>query len=387
MKKLVQSCRTFSRTSRSPSRVSILRDAWKRLRGWRRIRFTMGGALFSIGSLAIGFAAVNTGNNLLYLLFGAMLGFIALSGWLSERILRQLEIRRHTPRGVTVGKPIRLTYYVTNRKRLFPTLAVYLIEEGLAEAAFIGRVGAGDSVTVGSENHFVQRGVYPLETLTLSTSFPFGLFTKERDVPQLGELVIWPRTDRPVHLPAPPGGRGRPQFFDSWGSTPGARGEYRGLREYRVGDDPRDVHWRTTAKIGTPVSRDYDRDTTDTVRICLDTREEPGDAAEAAIEVAAAVAAQAYRVGRRFGITTCTSDLAPGGGSGQLERVLDLLARVDFDPSAPRLAPPIDPMGCILVSPSGARRGSYGAYIDPAGSLRETPHSHAGVNEADWRAG
>ncbi len=338
----------------------------------------MGGALFSAGSLAIGFAAVNTGNNLLYLLLGAMLGFIALSGWLSERILRRLEILRRTPRGATVGRPIRITYHVTNRKRRFPTLAVYLIEDGLPVPAFISRVGAGDSVGVASENLFVQRGVYPLETLTLSTSFPFGLFTKERDVPLPGELVIWPRSDRPVHLPTPPGGRARQQLSDSSGSAPGARGEYRGLREYRVGDDPKDIHWRSTARIGTPVTKEYDQDATETVRICLDTCGKPGDAAEAAIEVAASLAAQAYRVGRQFGITTCTSDLAPATGSGQLERVLDLLARVDFDPSAPDLAPPIDPMRCVLVSLSSARRSAYGAYIDRADGSGRTAYSPAG---------
>lgn len=367
--------------------LTTLREAWRKLRGWRRIRFTTGGALFSAGSLAIGFAAVNTGNNLLYLLLGAMLGFIALSGWLSERVLRGLEIRRRTPRGVTVEKPIRITYYVTNQKRLFPTLAVYLVENGLPEPAFISRVGADESVTVGSENFFIQRGVYPLETLTLSTSFPFGLFVKERDVPLPGELVIWPRSDRPVRLPAPPGRRGRPQFSDSSGGAPGARGEYRGLREYRAGDDPRDIHWRTTAKLGRPVTREYDLDAAEVVRICLDTRGEPGEAAEAAIEVAAALAAQAYRAGRQFGMTTCTSDLAPGGGSGQFERVLDLLARVDFDPSAPRLAPPVDPVRCVLVSLPGAKRGSYGAHIDPAFTAAGAPLFHAGVGEVDRRAG
>ena len=348
--------------------LTVLREVWKRLRGWRRIRFTTAGTLFSAGSLAIGFAAINTGNNLLYLLLGAMLGFISLSSWLSERVLRRLQIRRRTPRGVTVEKPIRITYYVTNRKHLFPTLAVCLIEKGLPEPAFISRVGAGDSVVVSSENHFVQRGVYSLETLTLSTSFPFGLFTKERDVPLPGELVIWPRSNRPVRFLAPPGGRGRQQFSDFMGAAPGARGDYRGLREYRVGDDPRDIHWRTTAKIGTPVTREYAQDATETVRICLDTRAEPGYAAEAAIEVAASLAAQAYRGGRRFGITTCTSDLAPDGGFGQLALVLDLLARVDFDPSAPHLAPPIDPMYCVLVSPSSARKESYGAYMKAVGN-------------------
>ncbi len=367
--------------------LTVLRKAWKRLRGWRRIRFTAGGALFSAGTLAIGFAAVNTGNNLLHLLFGAMLGFIALSGWLSERVLRQLEIRRRTPRGVTVDRPLRISYKVTNHKRWFPTLAVHLIEEGLPETAFIGRVGAGESTDSGSQNQFVHRGVYPLETLTLSTSFPFGLFTKERDVPLPGELVIWPRSDRHVRLSAPPGGRGRPQFSNSSEGTPTARGEYRGLREYRAGDDPRDIHWRTSAKIGIPVTREYDYEANETIRICLDTRALPGEAAEVAIEVAAAVAARAYRRGRRFGLTTCTSELDPGGGSGQFERVLDLLARVDFDPFAPHLAPPIDPMRCVLVSLSSALGASYGAYIVPAAGPKETPYVHAGVSESKRRAG
>ncbi len=39
--------------------LTTLRDAWRKLRGWRRIRFTVGGAVFSVGSLAIGFAAVD----------------------------------------------------------------------------------------------------------------------------------------------------------------------------------------------------------------------------------------------------------------------------------------------------------------------------------------
>ena len=47
---------------------------------------------------------MNTGNNLLYLLLGAMLGLIAVSSWLSEQAIRGLEIKRLTPRGVTVGR-------------------------------------------------------------------------------------------------------------------------------------------------------------------------------------------------------------------------------------------------------------------------------------------
>ncbi len=339
--------------------------AWRRLRAWRRIRFTAAGAVFTAGAFAIGLAAVNTGNNLLYLLLGAMLGVIALSGWLSEQAIRGLEIRRLAPRGVTVGRPVRVTYHVINTKRWLPTLATYLIEGGLLGTAFIMRLVAGGSVTVRSENVFVRRGVYPLVHLTVSTSFPFGLFTKERDVPLPGELVIWPRTDRPVSLPTAPGSGSLPHFSEGSGGVLGARGEYRGLRDYRPGDDPRDIHWRTTARTGKPVIREYDQDASETVWICLDSRDEPGDPAEAAIETAASLAARAYHAGRRFALATCAGHLEPGTGSAQMERVLDALARLEFKPSGPRLDPPVDPDQCILISLSGAGRSLYGAVVGP----------------------
>ncbi len=345
--------------------LDSLRDIWRRLRPRRRIRFTAGGAVFAAGAFAVGLAAINTGNNLLHLLLGAMLGFIALSGWLSEQALRGLELKRRTPQGVTVGRTVRITYHVTNRKRRFPTLAVYLLEEGLPGAALIARLDAGESITVRSENHFIRRGIYPLEAITLSTAFPFGLFTKERDVPLPGELVIWPRADRPVPMPAPPGRGNRPRYSDASGLTLGARGEYRGLREYRPGDDPRDIHWRATARTGEPVLKDYDEDGAETVWICLDTRDEPGDPAEGAVEAAASLAARAFQEGRQFALATPAGYVDPGTGTGQLERVLDILARVDFQSSGPRLAPPTDLARCVLVSISGVGRSSYGAYVSP----------------------
>jgi len=344
---------------------TILCDTWRRMRAWPRIRFTTGGAVFTAGAFAIGFAAVNTGNNLLCLLLGAMLGFIALSGWLSEQALRGLEVRRRTPQGVTVGKTLRIVYHVINGKRRFPTLAVHLLEDDLPGAAFIGRLDAGEAITVRSENHFIRRGIYPLNALTLSTAFPFGFFTKERDITLPGELVIWPRADRPVALPAPPGGRNRPRYSDTSGVTLGAGGEFRGLREYRVGDDPRDLHWRSTARTGEPVMREYDQDSADTIWICLDTRDEPGDRAEDAVETAASLAARAFQEGRRFALVTPAGYVGAGTGSGQLERILDVLARVDFRQSGPRLSPPTDPASCVLVSISGSGRSSYGAYVPP----------------------
>ena len=206
-------------------------DAWARLRAWRRIRFTSGGAAFTVGALLVGLSAMNTANNLLYLLLGAMLGLIVVSSWLSEKAILALEVRRSTPRGVTVGHEVRIQYEVANHKRRLPSLAVELREQGLPMAAFVSRVGAGEETVARSSNRFIRRGIYPLGTLTVSTSFPFGLFFKERDVELPGELVIWPRHDRALRAPAPGAGRSR-ALGVALARAMGTRGDYRGLREY-----------------------------------------------------------------------------------------------------------------------------------------------------------
>jgi uncharacterized protein (DUF58 family) len=128
------------------------------------------------------------------------------------------------------------------------------------------------------------------------------------------------------------------------------RGEYRSLRGYRAGDDPKDIHWKSTARLGAPVTREYDRDGSETRWICLDTRTEPGEAAETAIEIAAALAARAAQERRPFALVVGGLVLEPGDGPAQLERALDILARVDCSPSHPAPAPPVDPGACVLVS-------------------------------------
>jgi uncharacterized protein (DUF58 family) len=330
------------------------RDAWRRLRAWRRLHFTAGGLVFSLGSFAVGFAAMNTGNNLLYLLLGAMLGFIAVSGWLSEQVIRGLHIERHVPRAVTVGQEIRIGYEVTNRTGRLPSLAVELSEDGLPGAAFLPHVAVGETVRTRSFNRFLRRGVYPLGTLTVSTAFPFGMFRKERDVEIPGEIIVWPRTDRPTRLVASGAGRRARTGVNIRGAA-GHRGEYRSLRAYRVGDDPRDIHWRSSARLPTPVVRAYERDGAETRWICLDLRGPTrGEAGEVAVEAAAALAARAMAESRPFALVAGAITVPPGDGGGQLERVLDALARADFRPDAPLPQPPVDSGSCVLVSVEGA---------------------------------
>jgi hypothetical protein len=256
------------------------RDVWRRIRSWRRISFTSGGFVFTVGAFAVGFAAMNTGNNLLYLLLGSMLGFIVVSGWLSEKAISGLRFERVTPRAVTVGQPMRLKYHVQNIKTRLPSLAVEIHEAGLPESAFLAYVAAKGSAEARSANSFVRRGIYPLRAITLSTCFPFGMFLKQRDIDLPGEVVVWPRSDRNVRAPSPDGGK-VPRMGASAKGAVGHRGEYRTL-------------------------------------------------------------------------VTPDGVIDPGEGHGQLERVLDALARVDFGVDEHLPSPPVDPTTCILVSVDGA---------------------------------
>jgi uncharacterized protein (DUF58 family) len=325
-----------------------LAEAWRQLRAWRRIYFTGFGLAFTLGTVAVGFAAMNTANNLLYLLLGSMIGFISVSSWLSEQAIRDLTVERRTPRSVSVGQECRLTYDVRNEKRFLPSLAIELVETGLPNRAFVAHLAGRESGTARSVNSFVRRGTYPLRTITLSTSFPFGLFRKERDVEVPAEIVVWPRTDRPVREPHTAGGRAQRAGPAARG-MPGARGEYRSLRGYRPGDDPRDIHWRSSARSRNPVIREYDTDGAETRWICLDTREEPGEAAEVAVEVAAALVARAAAQQRPFALVAGDILLEPGHGAAHMERALDILARVDFSSSAREPAPPVPHSSCVLV--------------------------------------
>lgn len=334
------------------------------LRPPRRLRPTRFGAAVLATTLLVGPAAVNTGNNLLHLLLGALLGFIAVSGWLSEQVLRGLRVRREVPRGVVAGGAGRIGYHVTNEKRRLPTLAVDIGELRAGVRGFIPRLPPGETRSVRVRAPYARRGVYELEGVTLSTAFPFGLFRKSRDLREPGELVVWPRADRPVREVRLSGRPGRRTGSPSRGRGSG-RGEYRTLRTYRPGDAPRDVHWPSTARLGEPVVRVYDRDEARATWICLDRATEPGERAEAAVEVAAALAGRAHRRGEPFGFVTQGSTVDAGRGTAHVEAVLDALARVTFAPDAGAVVPPVAYEECVLVAPEPPASSPFGDALAP----------------------
>lgn len=341
----------------------------------RRLRFHRAGWIVSTAAVVLGLAAMATGNNLLYLLLGAILGLIALSGWLSELTLRCVRVERRVPHGIEAGVTSRIRYEVSKEKALLPSFALEVGERESPARGFVPSL-APESVHLATvEREWPRRGVYPLETITLATSFPFGFFRKERDLERRGEVVVWPRTDRLVREPHPAGDRAIRSGELAAGLS-AARGEYRSLRSYRPGDDPRDVHWRSSARLGEPVVREYVREQALTTWLCLDLRgrdhtgtslDDASDSPEeVAVEIAAALAARAAARGEPFGLATPAERVEQGTGHSQLARVLDVLARARFREDAPLPSPPAPPDACVLITAAADLGGAGWGDVYPA---------------------
>src|SRR5687767_2115278 len=92
----------------------------------RSIRLTSEGIRFLLFTIGIGVAAINTGNNLFYLLLAMMLGLVVISGLLSEHCVRRLEFHRHLPDLIMANEPTTVTLSVTNHNRWLPSFSLRL---------------------------------------------------------------------------------------------------------------------------------------------------------------------------------------------------------------------------------------------------------------------
>ena len=231
--------------------------------------------------VVMGFAAFNTRNNLLYLMFSVGVGGTLVSvvaGWLS---LRRLELVAKENEDLYAGTKSTECFLIRNRSSVLDAYGIELEEidfPGASPAGSITHVGRGQVKTVSLEKVYSRRGVFESERMRLTTGFPFGLFQTKREV-RLGRRVTVFPSIRQVDISFAFQGRS--------GSVPkrqrrGESEELLRLREYASGDNLHHIHWKSTAKLGRLMVREFSAQQKRRFNIVFDNTGEETTAASAA---------------------------------------------------------------------------------------------------------
>ncbi len=233
----------------------------------RKLRFTREGKFFTFVTFGVGVAAINTANNLLYLVLGLLLSIIILSGVLSEIALRGLVFRRRLPRRAYAGSALLVEIEVQNIKKWAPSYSVEVEDriEGRVtdKRCYFLKVSAGAKQTATYRRVAPLRGKEQYVGLRVATRFPFGLFEKWREIPLVSEHVVYPGL-----LPAPELQRlNATERGEHVTRRERGRGDVDSLRELRDGEPVRDVDWKKTASRGEVVARERVREGSRVVKL------------------------------------------------------------------------------------------------------------------------
>jgi uncharacterized protein (DUF58 family) len=309
--------------------------AWlrARLRPPRTLRPTRAGWMFFLITFGVGFAALNTGNNLLYLVLSLMLAFLVLSGLLSEAALRGIAVRRRVPSELFAGTPCRIGLEISNRQRRVPSFAV-VIEDRAADAGsgeraagrvFALRVGPGQTETRAYRFEPGTRGELRFTRFLVYTRFPFGLFSKSLAIEAPQRSLVFPGIE-PLGVPRD---FGAPR--ESGAGRTGARDGgalVSGLRAFAAGDAVARVHWAASLRRRELLVREIEADRRPEVEVRLRTRDAPGPRFERAVRWAASEVVALLEAGHQVALATDAERLPPGTGAAQRIRLLSYLARV-----------------------------------------------------------
>jgi uncharacterized protein (DUF58 family) len=289
------------------------RVAFRRMREAFDYEATREGAVYIVLVIVLGIAALNTNNNLLFIIVSAMLGAIGISGVCSWMMMRDMKLEISLPQHVFAKRSVTGRVTLRNLRRWTPSFSMRVLNPkkvkhearlrwqkavfgfpakrppaqqwlrvpdlelrrvpALPEppgifsgSIYFPFVKAQSSSSADLELNFPKRGRHVQEGLGLSTRFPFSFLSKTKRITLQRELVVYPSVD-PTD-----------DFFDVLPLIAGefeafVRGRgydlYR-IREYLPEDSARNVDWKATAKTGALKVREFTREDERKLRIVFD---------------------------------------------------------------------------------------------------------------------
>jgi uncharacterized protein (DUF58 family) len=216
--------------------------------------------------------------NLLMLLSYAMLVMAALNLLAAGRSVRRLRARRRFAEWLFARTPCSVEVLVSNPGRQ-PRRGLRIEDGGTDRAGmwFIDQLSGLDSVTLRREvDTHARRGRHTWGAVTVSSGYPFGIVERRTALTASEEVIVLPRLGwlhrgrflrhlrslavQPRHAPV----RLPPR------SHPAAQAEFHGLRSYRGGDSLRLIHWRTSARRGELMVREFEDEPSDNLLLMVD---------------------------------------------------------------------------------------------------------------------
>ena len=299
---------------------------------------------------AVAMAALNTGNNLLYLVLSLLCALLLLNNLLGEWNLRNLVISRRLPPEAFAEQSAAGSLTVGNRRRLLAAFSLHLREVTGNAEAFYSSISPGEQQEIKVHYRFHERGWTHLAQITVSSTFPFGLLRRWQRVELIADALVYPRPETAPHS----------SDTRLTGSTyedehrVGASGQFRGLRTYQAGDPLHHIHWPTTARTGDVmiVLRDGEADALAMVEL-----RPARDAVEWEREIrrACGQVEHHFRLGRAVGLKVGETLWPPRAGEDHRQRLLTGLALLS--PHAPQ-RPLSSPQDTQPPGPSPRGEGS-----------------------------
>jgi uncharacterized protein (DUF58 family) len=306
--------------------------------------FSFTGLIYTCMMIFMGLAAINSQANLLFGVFGLMIGVLVIAGFISRIVLRRLDVRRIFPDYVVVGEPANIQYEFHNQKRYWPSLSVTVSELGATDAftrqpmAYMLHAAAGTTTHVPMLVVPKRRGLHTLDKFQLSTSFPFGFIKRAIDRSHRETVLVYPPLAEvdskllSLCLSAEQSGaRMKPRR--------GGQDEFYGVKEFRHGESPRMIYWRRSARTGTLVSKEMTHIAPPRILLLVDTfiktrTLDEHSEVERAIAMAASLVSRTIDAGLAVGMCCWSGDwitIPSNRGKRHAHELLAQLARLPLN--------------------------------------------------------
>jgi uncharacterized protein (DUF58 family) len=242
-------------------------------------RLTREGWIYIGGIVVVSMAAINTGNNLLFLILACLIASILMSGILSSLTLAGVELNLQLPEHIFAGQAVRGLVELKNEKQTLPSFSLRV--EGakkknapaailLATPVYFPYVPRDEVVNQSVPLRFARRGLYRQEAFRILTRFPFGFLQKARRLDITSEALVYPSVEAtPEFLDVLPGIQGAIESL-----TKGRGQDLYALRDYLPNDSARHVHWKASARLGSLMVREFAREDDTRVLLVLDPQSE-----------------------------------------------------------------------------------------------------------------